>query len=131
MFRNIEKEKSLIDREIALYKKEKLLAIDREIENYRASRQAEVDELGKQCSAQIGQYEHKFHYTKETRGVVLAKLEAKIEIYDLAVKAREEVVKADQNLIDSKNAEIKRLNEIITLLISKQPQHTTTIQQLK
>jgi hypothetical protein len=38
---------------------------------------------------------------------------------------------SDEKLLISKDAEIKRLNDLITILINKQPQHTTTIQQLK
>lgn len=131
MFTNIRKQKELIDREVELYKKEKFLSIDKTIEDYRFKRQSEIQDIAKRCQEELGKYEHTYHYTKEQKGIELAKLEAKNEALAEVVKAREEVIKADQNLLNSKDAEIKRLNEIITLLIKEQPKHTTTIQQLK
>lgn len=131
MFTNIRKQKELIDREVELYKKEKLLSVDKTIEDYRFKRQSEIQDLAKRCQEELGEYEHTYHYAKEQKGIELAKLEAKAEALSQVVNARGEVIKADQNLLDSKDAEIKRLNEIVTLLIKEQPKHTTTIQQLK
>lgn len=131
MFTNIRKQKELIDREVELYKKEKFLSVDKTIEDYRFTRQSEIQDLAKRCHEELGQYEHDYHWTKEQKGIELAKLEAKNEALAEVVKAREEVIKADNNLLQSKDAEIKRLNEIVTLLIKEQPKHTTTIQQLK
>jgi hypothetical protein len=133
MFINIRKRKELIDREIELYKKEQFLLVDKAIEEYRLKSQAEIQRMDKQCqdmatrcAVELGQYEHTFHSTKELKGIEIAKLEAKEEALQLVVKARQEVISADQNLLDSKNAEIKRLNEIITMLIKEQPIHITT-----
>jgi len=131
MFTNIRKQKELIDREVELYKKEKLLAIDKTVDDYRFKRQSEMQDLAKRCHEQLGEYEHDFHSTKEAKGIELAKLEAKNEALAEVVKVRAEVIKADQNLLNSKDTEIKRLNEIVTLLIKEQPKHTTTLQQLK
>lgn len=131
MFSNSKKEKELIDREVELYKKEKFLEIDKVIEDYRSQRNLEIQDIAKIGLEQLAKHEHEFHHSKELKGIKLAKLESKIEALTEVVKAREEVVKADQNLLDSKTAEIKRLNDIITLLIKEQPKHTTTIQQLK
>jgi hypothetical protein len=107
----------LINKEIELYKKEKFLEVDKEIEDYRSERQQEILILARTCHEQIGQYEHDYHYTKEQKGIELAKLEAKIESLKEVLKAREEVIEADNNLLKSKNNEIERLNEIIKLLI--------------
>jgi hypothetical protein len=131
MFTNIRKQKELIDREVELYKKEKFLSVDKTIEDYRFKRQSEIQDLAKRYHEELGRYEHDYHWTKEQKGIELAKLEAKNEALAEVVKAREEVIKADNNLLLSKDAEIKRLNEIVTLLIKEQPKHTTTIQQLK
>lgn len=128
MFRNIRKEKELFERELEQWKKEKLLAVETEIENYRFKRNLEMQNLAKQCSEELGQYEHTYHSSKEVKGIELSKLDAKIEYSLKLIEAREEVIKADNNLFKSKDAEIKRLNDIINLLVSKQPQ--TVIQQL-
>lgn len=131
MFKNIIKKKELINREVEIYKKEQFFAIDKAIENYRSERQNEIYELAKQGYEELGKYEHTYHYSKEQKGIELARLQSKNEALAEVVKSREEVIKSDQNLLDSKNSEIKRLNDIVNLLISKQQQHTTTIQQLK
>lgn len=115
------KNEELIDRELEIYKKEKLLAIDIDIEAYRNRRQTEVQDLAKRCHEELGVYEHTYHSAKETKGIEIAKLEAKKEALEEVVKSREEVVKADDNLLKSKDAEIKRLSDIVNLLISKQP----------
>lgn len=130
MFKQLRKEKQLIDREIELYRQEQLLAIDKKIEDYRATKQIEMLELAKQCAEQTGGYEHTFHHNREVKGIEIAKLEAKIEYLDSSIKVKESIILNDK-LLTTKDVEIKRLNDIITLLINKQPQHTTTIQQLK
>jgi len=131
MFRNTKKEKELIDREIAVYRDERMLAVNTEIDAYLLKRQLEIIDLEKRCSIQLGEYEHDFHKTKEVKGIELAKLEAKVETMVDVVAARQEVIKADNNLLKSKDKEIERLNDIVTLLIKEQPKHTTTLQQLK
>jgi len=131
MFRNIKKEKELIDREIAIYRDERMLAVKSEIDAYLLKRQLETIDLEKRCHKELGEYEHVFHSAKEIKGVELAKLEAKVEAMVDVVAARDEVIKADNNLLKSKDKEIERLNDIVTLLIKEQPKHTTTLQQLK
>lgn len=74
MFTNIKKEKELIDREIELYKKEKLFAVDKVIEDYRFERQSEIQNLAKRCQEELGEYEHTYHYAKEQKGIEIAKL---------------------------------------------------------
>lgn len=129
MFRNLKKEKELINRELELYKNEKILEVDKVIEDYRSKRQVEMVNMAKRCHEELGNYEHDYHYTKEMKGIELAKLESKCEALVEVVKAREEVIAADNNLLNTKTKEIERLNDIIKLLIEKQP--TTTIQQIK
>jgi len=129
MFKNIRKERELINREVELYRKEQFLEIDKEIEKYRADRNHEVQKMGRLCMKQLGEYKHEFHSTKEAKGIELAKLQAKCEAMKETVKAREEVIAADNNYLEAKKAEITRLNKIINLLIENQPE--TTIQQLK
>jgi hypothetical protein len=121
MFNRLFKRLELLDREMELFKKERQLAVDIEIEAYRAKRQKEVEVIAQASLEQLAKYEHEFHQTKETRGIELAKLESKIEALKLSVAAREEVVAADNNLLKAKNNEIERLNTLLTTLINKQP----------
>lgn len=126
---NILKRKQLIDREVELYKKEKFLEIDRLIEDYRSAQQKKSQNMAQQCAEELGDYEHKYHHTKEVKGIELAKLEAKIEALSQVLVAKAETIKADQNLHDARKAEIDRLNKIIHDLINKQP--NVTVQQMK
>lgn len=125
----IRKTIELTNREVELYKKEKFLEIDKQIEDYRSKRQSEMTDMAKKCHEQLGTYEHDFHQTKETRGIELAKLEAKIEALNEVLKARQETIAADQNLHNIRKLEIDRLNAIILQLINKQP--NVTVQQMK
>lgn len=127
MFGKIKWKKALIDRELQVYKEERLLLIDREILTKKENILTEF----KKGTEQLGAYEHEFHHVKELKGIELAKLEAKIEISNEVLKAREEVIRADQNLLNSKNAEIQRLNELLTILIKESSKHGVTIQTLK
>ncbi len=123
------KERELIDREVELYKQKKYLTVDVEVERYRSTRQIEVQSIAEQCAKQLGEYEHDFHSTKEKLGIELAQLKAKN--VELIEKLHKEFKNVDANLLIQKDAEIKRLNDIITLLIKEQPKHTTTLQQIK
>lgn len=120
-----------INLEAELYKREKFLEIDRQVEDYRSAQQKLSQNMAQKCAEQLGEYEHTFHFTKETKGIELAKLEAKVEVLQQVVDARNEVIKADDNLLKSKDAEIKRLNDLITLMVNKQPATTVQLQQLR
>ena len=125
MFRNLTKERELIDKELDLYKREKLIKIDEECRAYND----QMLELAKKCLDDEAAREHTYHSTMEQLGINIAKLEAKKESLELAVNARLEVIKADQNMYNNMNAEIIRLNEIINNLIKHLP--TTIVQQVK
>lgn len=120
MFDEKKRRKELIDREVELYKKEQFIAADKEVEDYYIKRSDEMIALAKRCAEELGAYEHDYHYAKETKGIELAKLEAKIEASQMVIQARQEVINADNNLLKSKDAEIKRLNDIITAMITNQ-----------
>jgi len=122
MFRNIKKEKELIDREVKLYREEKFLEIEKSIETYRADRNREMEDIAKRCAKELGSHEHNYHHTLELRGIENAKLEAKKETLT-------EIVEANKKLMDAKDAEIKRLYDLLSMLIVKQP--STIIQQHK
>lgn len=102
-------EKKLFDRELALYRSEKYQKLNEEIENKKLSRLKEVAQLEIECHRQLAQYEHEFHSTKEERGIELAKLEAKVEY----LKENNE---AYQTIIANKDNEINRLVSVINSL---------------
>ena len=102
-------EKELFDRELELYRREKYQKLNEEIENQKLERLKEVAKLEIACHRQLAQYEHDFHSTKETLGIELAKLEAKIEY----LKENNE---AYQTLLANKENEINRLVSVINSL---------------
>jgi hypothetical protein len=102
-------EKQLFDRELALYRKEQYQKLNENIENDTLKRLKEVAYLEIKCHKQIAEYEHEYHSTKEIRGIELAKLEAKIEYL-------KENNDAYQTILDSKENEIKRLVSVIESL---------------
>ena len=122
MFNNIKKERELVDREVELYREEKFLEIEKAVETYRASRNREMEDIAKRCAQELGYYEHDYHHAKELKGIELAELDAKKETLS-------EVIEASKKLMDAKDAEIKRLYDLLSMLIVRQP--STIIQQQK
>ena len=102
-------EKELFERELALYRKEKYQQLNEDIENEKLKRLKEVAELEISCHRQLAQYEHTFHSTKENLGIELAKMEAKVEY----LKDNNE---AYQAILASKENEINRLVSVINSL---------------
>jgi hypothetical protein len=102
-------EKELFERELALYRKEKYQQLNEDIENEKLKRLKEIAELEISCHRQLAQYEHTFHSTKENLGIELAKLEAKVEY----LKDNNE---AYQAILASKENEINRLVSVINSL---------------
>jgi hypothetical protein len=102
-------EKELFERELALYRKEKYQKLNEDIENEKLKRLKEIAELEIACHRQLAQYEHAFHQTKENLGIELAKLEAKVEY----LKDNNE---AYQAILASKENEINRLVSVINSL---------------
>lgn len=131
MFKNTsnQKTKEFLDKGLELYKEERLLSINREVEEFRLDKTEEIKRLALICAKDTAEYEHTFHQTKENKRVELAKLEAKLENIQEIIDAKQENAKAKDVLIKSKDDEIGRLNKIIEKLIENQP--NTTIQQLK
>jgi hypothetical protein len=119
MFQNLFKEKPSLDQELDLYKKKRMLEIDQEVGEYKVQRQLEMVDMAKRCAEELGEYEHNYHHSKELKGIEIAKLEAKLEALAQTVKAREEVITADNNLLKSKDAEIKRLSDLLTLALKE------------
>lgn len=102
-------EKQLFDRELELYRREKYQKLNEDIENSKLKRLQQVAEVEIACHNQLAQYEHTFHSTKESLGVELAKLEARVEY----LKENNE---AYQTIIANKDNEINRLVSVINSL---------------
>jgi hypothetical protein len=107
--KDLEIEKNRIDREVELYRREKMQNVNIDIENHKIKRLKEVAELENTCHRQLADYEHEFHSTKEERGIELAKVEAKIE----ALNSIEPTL---MDIISNKDKEIERLVNIINAL---------------
>jgi hypothetical protein len=105
----LDNEKQLFERELALYRKEKYQQLNEDIENTKIQRLKEIAELEIACHRQLAQYEHTFHSTKENLGIELAKLEAKVEYL-------RENNEAYQTIIANKENEINRLVNVINSL---------------
>ena len=102
-------EKELFDRELALYRSEKYQKLNEDIENAKLKRLKEVAEMEIACHRQLAQYEHDFHSTKENLGIELAKLEAKVEYL-------RENNEAYSTIVANKENEINRLVSVINAL---------------
>lgn len=76
---DIEKRKELIDEEVHLYEVSKRLSVDSVIVTYRMDQFKKVEKIAVECAQQIGEYEHEFHFAKQTKGIELAKLDAEIK----------------------------------------------------
>ena len=102
MFRNLIKERELIDRELAVYFQEEKNKIDKKI-----------NELANQCVVDIRKYERTYHAKMEELGIEIAKLEALKEVMVNDVNTYKTFVK-------EKNLEIERMNKIVLALSNTQ-----------
>ena len=109
--KEIEAQKQLVENEINLYRRRRMLDMDMEIENAKLKRLKEVADMEATCHKQLAEYEHTFHQTKEDKRTELAKIQAKIDF----LKEKGDCKDA---LIEAKDAEIKRLNELIKSITS-------------
>lgn len=108
MFKNIFKEKELIDRELAVYRKEKMAEIAMELsQSYLDNRK------------QISDNEHSFHQEKEDLGIELATMRAKIE----GLQRTEKEIKEEQDeyyvVLAAKDEMIKTLKTALSELTEK------------
>lgn len=107
--KDLEIEKNRIDREIELYRREKMQTVNIEIENHKIKKLKEVANLEVECHKQLAEYEHEFHSTKEIKGIELAKIEAKLEVLN-------NIEPTLVDIIENKDKEIDRLVKIINSL---------------
>jgi hypothetical protein len=117
MFNNIKKERELLDRELAVYKKEKLAEITLDI--------AEAQELG---AKQERDYECTWHSRKEALGIEIAKLEATKESYVSHLEKKLENYISEYNVVcRAKDKTIEVLENTIKELIQKMPTNFNSI----
>ena len=118
LFKNIKREKELIDKELKFYEKEEKLKIDKGIEDYRQDTQKEIRDLAVRCAKDTKKTEHDYHFNQETLGINIAKLEAKKEHL-------EEITSTDktayERIIKGKDEEIERLSGILEKMVENQP----------
>ena len=111
-------DKETIDKELAFYRKEKLLEINTEIVEIINVKRKEIQELTIECAKQTGEYEHEFHAAMEEKRIELAKLDSEID----AKKQLQEKESACLNKeIDNLREMIDDKNETIVMLLNKLP----------
>lgn len=124
MFRNLTRERAIIDKEMELYAQEKKLAIYEDLEASRLLRHTNIEALALKCADDTAKYEHTYHSTMEKLGIDIAKLEAKKEGLEEMIAAKKEVLATDkiayEKIISHKDSQIKSLNEMVLKLIEKQ-----------
>lgn len=131
MFKSIDK-KELVDHEIELYRRERILDLDRNLNTRKEENWEELNNLRVHSIKENKQLEHDFHQGKEQKNVELAKLDAQIEnkksIFQKIGefestkalmsewKAKSE---ANDKIILSKDREISNLNEMVKVIVGK------------
>jgi hypothetical protein len=122
MFKKRNKEtenKKIVDKELELYRQEKILDINAGITETIVNKKREVQELALQCANQVKEYEHEFHSKREGLRVELAKLDSEIE---LKKELQEKENKALNREIDLLREALLGKNEIIKELLKKVPE---------
>lgn len=117
--KNFETETKRIDRELDLYYRTQKIEVDKRLLNAEHAMKKKILDLKIEGTEQLGEYEHEYHQTMQDKGIAIALLEAKHTALELAVKAREEVIKADQHTIDTLKEHIKTLTSLNEKLIAK------------
>ena len=116
-FKNITKEKKLIDRELEVYRKEEIAKITQELsQNYLDNRK------------QISKNEHDFHSEKERLGIELAKLEAQKETYVSHLEKKMECYTQEYKAVNlAKDKTIEVLENALKNLTEKIPTQINNI----
>ena len=125
LFRNVKREKELVDQEVIIYRKEQKHIVDQEVLVYRKN----IADLAKEAADDTARQEHTYHQKQETLGIEIAKLEAQKEMLEERKTLWEEQkqvlldnVQDQDDLIESKDGEIERLSNIIDNLIDNLPE---------
>jgi hypothetical protein len=97
-------EKPILDDSLKQYFEERKIELDKELDVYYKKKQLEFEIMSAQ---QLGIYEHEFHYSKEQKGIQLAKLDAEIAFKSASLK---------DEIIKDKDKTIETLKEVINSL---------------
>lgn len=114
----INREKSLILKEVEAWKIEQMLNARKEVEDFRDKCKNEINDLALACVNDTKSYEHTYHHNMEKLGIEIAKLEAKKEAL-VEITNQDKVVY--NKMVEHKDTEIKRLTDIIQKIIDKNP----------
>ena len=125
MFRNLKKEKELIDQEVELYREEQKLEIDKEIVGYRNS----IIDVAKKAADDMGKMEHEYHSKQEELGIVIAKLEVQkenLEERKVLWEGQEKFILGTEDMykemLEMKDGEIERLSDLLDSMIEAIPE---------
>ena len=131
-FKDTAREKNLIDKELDMYRRERMLSVDIEVNSYKNSKVKGMETLALECAKQTADYEHTFHSEEERKGVELAKLDGKIaakadiikkaEKYEMVVADMEKykgTTEAQAVIIDSLKKMLDRADENMKVVIAK------------
>jgi chromosome segregation ATPase len=125
MFRNLKKEKELVDQEVELYRKERKLAVDTETLQYRE----DIVNHAKKAAQDMAKNEHEYHSKMEGLGIDIAKLETKKELLverkELWNEQKELMLgslDSYKELLEAKDDEIERLAELLDKMIENIPE---------
>jgi hypothetical protein len=108
-----EKEKLLLDKEIELYRKEKQFEIDSDLLTRINSNRKELDIVRIETYEKIAEVKSELSKLESDKDHLTEFIESKKE-------GLKEFIEVSKSLIAQKDNEIKRLNDIITSLISKE-----------
>ena len=125
MFRNLKREKELVDQEVELYRKEKKLDVDNEMVVYRTR----TIEQAQKAAEDTANNEHEYHHKMEELGIDIAKMEAEkemlVEKKELWNQQKELLLGSVDNykeLLEAKDEEIERLADLLEKMIENTPE---------
>lgn len=125
MFRNLKREKELVDQEVEIYRKEEKHKVDQEVLVYRKS----IVDNAKQAADDTAANEHVFHSKMEELGISIAKLEARKEHmeeeHSMWEKQKELLLGSTdfyKEMLEAKDEEIERLSDLLDKMIDNLPE---------
>src|SRR5688572_3769694 len=98
-FKGLIKRKTLVDREVEIYRSEQLAKVNEEIAAQTKTLIGKLNDLAFQCAQQTAEYEHIYHYTKEKRGIELAKLNEQVNFQTEKLEYLNEMIKIKEEIL--------------------------------
>lgn len=126
MFRNLKKERNLIDRELELYRKEKLFNIETEGSRLLIQIEKEMAQTQTKGQKQAHDYECTWHDNREKLNTELARLEEKKKALEPLLEERNKNYVQEHTAVCGRyEDQIKNLKDIIEKLVAKIPTEFT------